>query len=847
MKTQRVFWLGLLIVFSAAHALGADEVKKNFPVPDTQAGASVSIPGTFPGTPVRQVVLENTQADGPSPPPIGATVSEGVLTFTLPNDLPSGRYRVKIKLGEAPIDAGELRVPRLADVQVTIATVRPVSPYPNPNPVAKPTPTPGPNSSPAPSPSPFPKQYNFEIAGTNFSPDLKNNHIEIDNVPITTPPCVKDGDIPCLGSEPGSETRKLIVYHFSPPGFSRSLAVSVRVGTGPNVAKAPALLVFSGVSESGLRFYALGAFIILLGILLIVVRGAFNRGKSTPEKYGWLKSFVLEKETNSYSLSKLQLTLFTLVTVFGYIYVFICTLLVQWKFELPPVPENLPGMMAISLGTSVVTAGIGSRIGGKGAGPTSPSLADFITSGGVVLPERFQFFVWTLVTVGGVLVLLLAQDPVTLTQLPKLPDGMLYLMGLSSAGYLGGKLARGPGPSVKSLDVQLLPGNVVQFAIHGDNLSSKATFQLDEEHIPGDQVQIGQKPAQGQNLELCNMLEVKLSNVAQRYLDGPHIFRIVNPDSQGADFKYGATIESVTAIKDVEDDYSKTDTNFIVRGTNFKDPSSAQWIDAARIITKLGAEKVTKKSETVLVVSLPLGTVPVLLSILSPGELRTTFDLVLGAQVETPTATAPTVDDNSKITKVDVSETDAEDGKAYTALEATLTGDNLSSEATFQLDGEPVSADQVRIVDKKIPAPRDPKLWTSLKVHLRVDPRFYDGPRVLRITNPDSQGADFKYGATIESAVIELGSPPDAGFKIRVKGAKFQDSSSGSWKSDAADSVATDIPVADIAKKSDSELEVTVRKDAPSGGTLTIKGPAGLTTTVDVTVAGEEEEEGSPP
>src|SRR5207253_7529989 len=37
--------------------------------------------------------------------------------------------------------------------------------------------------------------------------------------------------------------------------------------------------------------------------------------------------------------------------------------------------------------------------------------------------------------------------------LPDVPQNFLYLMGVSSAGYLGGKLVRKPGPVIKVLSV----------------------------------------------------------------------------------------------------------------------------------------------------------------------------------------------------------------------------------------------------------------------------------------------------------------------------------------------------------------------------------------------------------
>jgi len=403
----------------------------------------------------------------------------------------------------------------------------------------------------------------------------------------------------------------------------------VRVGDGDNVGKAVDPLIFSRVSETRLKIFAAGAFFLLIGIVYALVRAGLKLRKGGNEKFSSLSAFLIDQDTNSYSLSKFQLMLFTLVTVFGYIYVFVCHLLVQWKFELPPVPEGLPTMMAVSVGTSVVAGGIGARIGGKGAGPESPSLSDFITSGGIVLPERFQFFLWTIVSSGGVLALILASDPVTVTQLPKLPDGMLYLMGLSSAGYLGGKLVRGPGPSIKSIDA-LKDGNALRLVIHGDNLSKDATFELDHERIPAVQVtQVDNKP-EPQDLKLCSELVVKLENVAARFFDGPHLLTIVNPDSQRAELKYGATIDSVSST----DEPGK----FLVTGSNFKDPSSAQWFDSEISVEpkKIEMKDVRKKSDSELVVTIEGPADPAKLSIVSPNGLTTTFDLLLNKQVDTP-------------------------------------------------------------------------------------------------------------------------------------------------------------------------------------------------------------------
>jgi hypothetical protein len=91
--------------------------------------------------------------------------------------------------------------------------------------------------------------------------------------------------------------------------------------------------------------------------------------------------------------------------------------------------------------------------GPKGAGSEDPSLADLVTSGGVAVVDRVQMFVWTIVGVVAFCVAALRYGPGTIKMLDPVPTSMLYMMGLSSAGYLGGKLARKPGPVITELSI----------------------------------------------------------------------------------------------------------------------------------------------------------------------------------------------------------------------------------------------------------------------------------------------------------------------------------------------------------------------------------------------------------
>jgi hypothetical protein len=620
---KKLYRLSVVVVLLllGARVYGADSVDAAFFFSDSIAGQEITIHGSFKDPGDRKVLITNigsgaTKDVNPIVPESGDR-----LRFTIPPDLDSGRYRVTIRLTQngAATDVavpGELRIPPPPATKVSVGALRPISPYPNPAHANK---------------------YDFEIAGTNFAPDLANNHVEVNGMPLdlkSGDQCGKEYKNPCLSMQESSANRKLIVEGYEPPGFSHPLEVSVRVGSGDNVAKAADPLIFSSISKTRLQVYAVGSFLALIGILFLLVRAGIKLRKASDTSFNSLRAFLIDKDTNSYSLSKFQLTLFTLVTVFGYIYVFVCHLFVQWKFELPPVPEGLPSMMAVSVGTSVVAAGIGARIGGKGAGAESPSLSDFITSGGVVLPERFQFFLWTIVSSMGVLVLILASDPVTVTQLPKLPDGMLYLMGLSSAGYLGGKLVRGPGPSIRSIDVDKIDiaavpaagGNpavpalrALEATITGDNLSASATFQLDDEKIPADQVTISNKTVDVQNPQFLSMFKVQLSDVADKYFDGPHVLRMANPDGQGAEVTYGTQITSASRVGE------GAPIKISVKGVNFKDPSEGQWQEGNNAAQDIPVANIRKVSDTEIEVTLPAGAnLPGKLTIKSPGKLTTT-------------------------------------------------------------------------------------------------------------------------------------------------------------------------------------------------------------------------------
>src|SRR3989442_6398710 len=86
-------------------------------------------------------------------------------------------------------------------------------------------------------------------------------------------------------------------------------------------------------------------------------------------RYSPFWAFFIDKQTNSYSLSKFQFLLFSSVFVFGYLYVFLCRWLVQWQFALPDVPGSFTGILAMSAGTTLAAAAATAAPSSKSSGP----------------------------------------------------------------------------------------------------------------------------------------------------------------------------------------------------------------------------------------------------------------------------------------------------------------------------------------------------------------------------------------------------------------------------------------------------------------------------------------------
>ncbi len=262
--------------------------------------------------------------------------------------------------------------------------------------------------------------------------------------------------------------------------------VALRFGEGEPIEAIE--LTISGHDAADIRLRALMVGAAILGALVLVVvwGGTYKVGRT---EYV-IRAFLIDTETESYSLGKLQFFLWSVAALLGYAYLLLSRFMVQGRFELPDVPDGLPGILAISAGTTVGSIGVTKLKGPKGSGTAEPSFSDLVSIGGVVSPERFQFLLWTIVAVGAFLGAALQLDPLQIDTLPQVPPTLLALSGISSAGYLGGKLVRAPGPVITevmvgsgSLVLTLIGRNLDRFArfeINGKSLSSLLEGKRDD-------------------------------------------------------------------------------------------------------------------------------------------------------------------------------------------------------------------------------------------------------------------------------------------------------------------------------------------------------------------------------
>jgi hypothetical protein len=532
--------------------LGASTLANTTNFPDAvNPGQTVTIGGEFNPDKVKSgtISIYRVGTDDKSVGTVNGEAGPKAITVKLPDNLPvPGRYYLLLTYDDlkATLVPGELRT----QSTVQLSSTHPTTAYKNSQ-----------------------GTFDFEVIGANFSTFPQDDQIYIGGDPkigkdhrfSSAEPC-RDLTTPCLWVE---SSEKLHVVGYKKERYEGPLLLSVGVGSARSAQKQ---LVLSRMSETGVLVASLAIFGVLMFILYRLVASGMRDNVIDGQHYSPFWSFFLDKQTNSYSLSKFQLLMFSSVFAFGYLYVFLCRWLVQWQFVLPDVPSSFSGILAMSAGTAVAAAGATSARGSKGAGGPRPSAADFVTVGGQVVPERFQFFAWTLIACFGFLALLVSQDPATIDKFPDFPQGLLYVMGVSAGGYLSGKVARAGGPVLRNIawrpadpaakvkidgteamEADLYLG---EFTIQGENLSSDADFCIDGVKLPIDPtareklvVATSQEQA-ASDRTFSSQLKIKITKRAQQVdmSAGDHVFRLTNKDAQFAEIRFTTDPPTITSV-----------------------------------------------------------------------------------------------------------------------------------------------------------------------------------------------------------------------------------------------------------------------------------------------------------
>jgi hypothetical protein len=269
--------------------------------------------------------------------------------------------------------------------------------------------------------------------------------------------------------------------------------------------------------------------IFVVGLLVILYRTLKRRRR------GLVAALLYEPESQTYSLSRAQFFWWTTIIAYGYLFLFFGHGLHQGAWNFPPL-EGFAYTFLISLGTLVLAQATSSFKGSKGAGVVHPAPADLIVHGGVLAPERVQQVVWTLLA-GIAFLWIVIKTYTTSTGLPTIPTEMLALMGISSAGYLGGKLARKPGPIIKSVEVS--PGSVV-LRIFGEHLSLSPRVLVDSVELSKNEVATLEADPDHRN-EFVKALKVtvpeSIAKTPAEWYARPRVVVVVNEDTQRAEWE----------------------------------------------------------------------------------------------------------------------------------------------------------------------------------------------------------------------------------------------------------------------------------------------------------------------
>jgi hypothetical protein len=320
--------------------------------------------------------------------------------------------------------------------------------------------------------------------------------------------------------------------------YEVNVSIPSTTGGKPSSLLRPQLLKVESVGWILLiSFFPILVLTLLIGF--ICVRFKTPQGQA---RYNAWKLLFLEPQNNTYSLSRAQFVAWTVAISTSYVFLFVARGLVESVWTFPPL-AGFAMTFLISLGTLVAAQATTTIKGAKGSGDLHPSIADLVVHGGVLALERVQQVIWTIIAI-GMFLWIVYKSYTTATELPVIPNELITLMGISSAGYIAGKAARKAGPIITNL---IASEGSVYLTIEGRSLSKDATVWVDGTQLGEKAIVVAADPT---NNEFALSLQEALSDPAMTlagWYGAPHTVMVVNSDGQRAEWKSTPSIVSATA------------------------------------------------------------------------------------------------------------------------------------------------------------------------------------------------------------------------------------------------------------------------------------------------------------
>lgn len=147
---------------------------------------------------------------------------------------------------------------------------------------------------------------------------------------------------------------------------------------------------------------------------------------------------LLDKNTNTYSLSRFQAFTWTVVLTGSYFYIAIAFGILLQNGKIPEFNPSLVGLMSISYTGFIASHFLNKKNPKNAISDTPPALSDLFMENGVIDITRLQLLLFTVVAVVVYLYNLYLNN--TLNGLPDIPATLHGLLVSSQTGYIGGKV-----------------------------------------------------------------------------------------------------------------------------------------------------------------------------------------------------------------------------------------------------------------------------------------------------------------------------------------------------------------------------------------------------------------------